>query len=167
MDEVFKAAAYAWEAYSDTKIAHSGEPDETALAKALGFKETVWSYFSRPEEQFRRTRFGIGMRGVAAFQPADAVLNCMILTFVSKNEVLKLFLDYNWKALPAGSLVVDVGGGIGSVTYTIAKNFPDIHFVVQDLPTVIEDGKKVWPALAALTIETKLSSGGPQIFQMP
>lgn len=148
-------------------MAHSGEPDETALAKALGTKETVWSYYSRPEEQFRRTRFGIGMRGIAAFQPADAVLNCMIHTLVSKNEVLTLFIDYNWKALPAGSLVVDVGGGIGSVTYAIAKNYPDIHFVVQDLPAVIDEGKKVWSVLAASTIKTKLSSGGSQIFQMP
>jgi hypothetical protein len=38
-----------------------------------------------------------------------------------------------------GSVVVDVGGGVGSQTAVLAKAFDHIKFVVQDRPTVIED----------------------------
>jgi ubiquinone/menaquinone biosynthesis C-methylase UbiE len=34
--------------------------------------------------------------------------------------------------LGKGALIVDVGGGIGSQSVTLAKNFPDLKFVIQD-----------------------------------
>ncbi|KAF9264596.1 S-adenosyl-L-methionine-dependent methyltransferase [Marasmius fiardii PR-910] len=125
LDEPFKAGAYVWETCSNPESAHSSEPTASAFARSIGSAETVWQFYDRPSERFRQARFGFGMRGVNALQSPDAILKA-----------------YDWKKLPSGSLVVDVGGGIGSVTHNILKSFPDLRFVVQDLPAVIKDGKK-------------------------
>lgn len=52
---------------------------------------------------------------------------------------------FDWGSLPKGGLVVDVGGGVGTVTSVLAKALPDLHFVIQDRAAVIEDGIKVRP----------------------
>ncbi|KAL0060684.1 hypothetical protein AAF712_012561 [Marasmius tenuissimus] len=140
LDEAFKGSAYAWEACSDPKIALLGEAGSHAspFAGAVCPGETLWQYLARPTQASRRARFGIGMRGVNAFQPPNAVLKA-----------------YDWTKLPAGSLVVDMGGGIGSVTHSIFKLNPHLKFVVQDLPGVVEDGAKWWSSM----MPKALSSG--------
>jgi hypothetical protein len=54
-----------------------------------------------------------------------------------------IFLAYDWKSLNKGDLVVDVGGGIGSTTFYLAKAFPDFRFVVQDREATIPRGIEV------------------------
>lgn len=44
---------------------------------------------------------------------------------------------YDWASLGQAT-VVDVGGSAGHVSIELAKNFPDLHFIVQDLPKVIK-----------------------------
>ena len=56
--------------------------------------------------------------------------------------VLKAF---DWASLGNG-LVVDVGGSHGMVSIELAKAFPTLRLVVQDLPKVIEDAEKKMPA---------------------
>ena len=41
------------------------------------------------------------------------------------------------------SLVVDVGGGIGSTTRVFAKAFPHLRFVIQDRSAVVAEGIQV------------------------
>ena len=43
---------------------------------------------------------------------------------------------YDWAGLGEGT-VVDIGGGIGTVSIALATAFPKLHFVVQDRPDVI------------------------------
>jgi ubiquinone/menaquinone biosynthesis C-methylase UbiE len=52
---------------------------------------------------------------------------------------------FDWGSLPKGALVVDVGGGVGTVISVLAKALPDLQFVIQDRSAVIEDGIKVRP----------------------
>ena len=47
---------------------------------------------------------------------------------------------FDWKSLPTNALVVDVGGGVGSVSMALARECPDLRIVVQDRPGVVEDG---------------------------
>ena len=49
---------------------------------------------------------------------------------------------YEWSKLPAQSVIVDVGGGIGSESLQLVREFPYFRIVVQDLPAVIEEAKK-------------------------
>lgn len=59
---------------------------------------------------------------------------------------------YDWDSLPEDSLVVDVGGGVGTSALSLAANFSKVKIVVQDLSGVIEDGKKVLTALLLQTL---------------
>ena len=52
---------------------------------------------------------------------------------------------FDWRSLPKGALVVDVGGGVGTVVSVLVKALPDLMFVIQDRQAVIEDGLKVRP----------------------
>lgn len=61
-------------------------------------------------------------------------------------------IGFDWNALPEGSLVVDVGGGVGSQTLTLAKKFPHLNFVIQDTEATRPNAIKVclpFPALLA------------------
>ena len=49
----------------------------------------------------------------------------------------------DWKSLPPDSVVVDVGGSVGKVTYELHKVFPHLKYVIQDLPPVVKDAKNV------------------------
>ena len=49
----------------------------------------------------------------------------------------------DWSKLDPGSLVVDVGGGVGSQSLALSKVFPDLKFIVQDRDKIIEDARKV------------------------
>lgn len=82
LDEAFKASAYAWETLADPKTVLSGDPRASPFARAFGTKETLWEFYDRPEQRYRQHRFGIGMQGVQALQPADAILTGQFLSFL-------------------------------------------------------------------------------------
>ncbi|KAJ7167962.1 S-adenosyl-L-methionine-dependent methyltransferase [Mycena filopes] len=138
LDEAFKGTAYSWETLADESTRLSGDPAASPFARAMGRKETLWTYHARPEEKFRQQRFNIGMQGVEALQPADAILKA-----------------YNWSTVPADSLVVDVGGGVGTSCLPLAAKFPALKFVVQDLAGVVAQEEQVW----ATKMPAALSSG--------
>lgn len=50
---------------------------------------------------------------------------------------------FDWKALPEKALVVDVGGGVGSQTLTLAKKFSHLNFVIQDTDATQPNAEKV------------------------
>ncbi|KAF7373893.1 S-adenosyl-L-methionine-dependent methyltransferase [Mycena sanguinolenta] len=138
LDETFKASAYAWETLSDPATRGSGDPAAAPFSRGIGRHEDMWTYFARPEGQVQGHRFNIAMEGVKTMVPPEAVLNA-----------------YDWGRLAAGSLVCDVGGGVGTASLTLATEFPELKFLVQDLENVIEQGKKVWNE----QIPTAISSG--------
>ncbi|KAJ6535743.1 S-adenosyl-L-methionine-dependent methyltransferase [Mycena capillaripes] len=114
------------EILADPEHKHDGTM-ASPFARAMGRTETLWTYYSRPEEQFRHKRFGIAMEGVQALQPPDAILKA-----------------YDWTSLVPESLVVDVGGGVGTSCLALAPQFPKLKFVVQDLEGVVAQGKELW-----------------------
>ncbi|KAL8713750.1 MAG: hypothetical protein Q9220_002276 [cf. Caloplaca sp. 1 TL-2023] len=67
---------------------------------------------------------------------------------VRGNSESFLVEGYPWDSLGTGATVVDAGGSDGHVSMSLAGKHPDIHFVVQDLPDVIElAAKRVPPDL--------------------
>jgi ubiquinone/menaquinone biosynthesis C-methylase UbiE len=70
-----------------------------------------------------------------------------------------VIVGFDWHALPRGSVIVDVGGGIGSTTMLLANAFSQasylssggddegldlgFQFVIQDREVVVEMGEKV------------------------
>ena len=56
----------------------------------------------------------------------------------------------DWTSLPRGSIIVDVGGGIGSTSMLLASAFSSsegedlgLKFIIQDRRVVVEMGEKV------------------------
>lgn len=50
---------------------------------------------------------------------------------------------FPWHSLPNDTTVCDVGGGNGHATLGLAKSFPHLRIVVQDLGHVVANGKPV------------------------
>ncbi|KAJ7080600.1 O-methyltransferase [Mycena belliarum] len=95
--------------------------------------------------RFRLERFGKAMAGTGSWEAPGAVLH-----------------GFDWGALPQGSVVVDVGGGIGSTSMLLASAYAELdgedggglRFVIQDRPVVVEMGKKAWSAKCPELLES-------------
>jgi hypothetical protein len=69
-----------------------------------------------------------------------------VWSFIARHHFtfgLSIFAGYGWKHLPEGSLVVDVGGGVGSQSLTVASHHSQLRFVVQDRESVVGDAINV------------------------
>jgi len=127
LDEAFKASSYLTETLLDPEFGHASEPTKTALNKAFGFEGDMWSWFEGPDNRLRLARFGAAMEGLRNMTPENAILD-----------------GYAWEKLPPGSLVVDVGGGVGPQSLTLARHHPNLRFVVQDREAVVDDANEYW-----------------------
>lgn len=54
------------------------------------------------------------------------------------------FFDFPWAELGPGATIVDVGGGVGGFDLQLAKLYPNLRFVIQDRPQVVEYGEALW-----------------------
>ncbi len=52
-------------------------------------------------------------------------------------------IAYDWNTLPQNALVVDVGGGIGSASLVLAKEFSNLRIAIQDRQSAVENGVEV------------------------
>ncbi|KAJ6586721.1 O-methyltransferase [Mycena sp. CBHHK59/15] len=97
------------------------------LMRAFGLDEPMFNWLKRPENRHRINRFALGMHGTAASEPPGLI-----------------FEGFDWSALPNGSVLVDVGGGLGSTSMAIAKRNLGLRIVNQDLGPTIEQAKLYW-----------------------
>jgi len=141
-DVVYKGAGQIANHMMAPDTAFEDTPERSPLMLAVGYdKGSVWSWFEEPSNELRLRRFGIAMNGINSLQPPD--------------EILK---GFDWASLPKGSLIIDVGGGIGVSSISIVKAFDHLKCIVQDRPKVVANGiehcKKILPdALSSGRIE--------------
>jgi len=126
LDEGFKSSSYLTETLLDPELGHANAANKTAFNKAHGVDEDYWSWLERPDNRLRLARFGAAMNGLGNMTPTDAILE-----------------GYAWDNLPEGSLVVDVGGGVGWQALILATHFPQLRFVIQDRESVVRDAVEV------------------------
>ena len=75
-------------------------------------------------------------------------------------------VGYTWENIPEGSLVVDVGGGVGTQSLTLAIHQPHLRFVVQDRESVVGDAVEVHGSNSlALPSTTCLTRYGRQFWK--
>ncbi|KAH9012305.1 S-adenosyl-L-methionine-dependent methyltransferase [Lactarius hengduanensis] len=127
LDDVFKSSSYLTETLLDPEFGHATEPTKTALNKAFGFEGDMWDWIERPNNRLRHARFDDAMINMTNMTPEHAILE-----------------GYAWEKLPPGSLVVDVGGGVGPQSLTLARRHPNLRFVVQDREAVLGDANEYW-----------------------
>ncbi|KAF8467031.1 S-adenosyl-L-methionine-dependent methyltransferase, partial [Russula ochroleuca] len=112
LDEGFKSSSYLTETLLDPELEHAYESNKTAFNKARNL----------PDNKLRFARFGAAMNGLENASPTNSILE-----------------GYDWEGVPEGSLVVDIGGGVGAQSLTLAKRHPQLRFVVQDRESVVGD----------------------------
>ncbi|KAF7367841.1 S-adenosyl-L-methionine-dependent methyltransferase [Mycena sanguinolenta] len=120
-DEGFKAAGYMTETMLDPTGPRTGH------MRAFRIDNNMFQWFEKPENKNRLTRFGVAMKGTATEEPAETI-----------------FRGFKWQDLPAGSIVVDVGGGLGASSLSIARRYPNLKVVNEDRPPVMEQSKAHW-----------------------
>ncbi|KAJ7691351.1 O-methyltransferase [Mycena rosella] len=126
-DEAFKGSAYLTEAFTDPTTAHSGKATDSPWNIAAKTDTFLFDWYDLPENTHLKTRFSFGMACSTQLEPPDTILK-----------------GFKWADLPADSVVVDLGGGVGSTTLVIANAAQQVRLVVQDRASVIEDAKLYW-----------------------
>lgn len=48
---------------------------------------------------------------------------------------------YPWEPIGSGT-VVDVGGSHGDAAFALARKYPDLHLIVQEVPKIVESSKE-------------------------
>ncbi|KAJ7602619.1 O-methyltransferase [Mycena polygramma] len=89
--------------------------------------EAMFPWFQLPENSYNVNRFAVAMHGTAATEPQDLI-----------------FHGFDWGALPSNGTIVDVGGGIGHLSLTIAQKYPHLRIANQDFAAPIELSKAYW-----------------------
>ncbi len=111
-------------------------PFNLAFDTKLGF----FPWLELPENRSRLERFGHAMTGTRQWETKEGVLfgqsSRVRLTVVASDD--KGTAGFPWADLPPDSVLVDVGGGIGSTSLTVAEAHPHIKVVVEDRPQVVE-----------------------------
>jgi hypothetical protein len=99
----------------------------------------MWHWFEDPNNRLRLARFGAVMSGLRNMSSAHAILEGSIILEACRSRLIRdtELAGYAWENLPDGSLVVDVGGGIGSRSLALALRYPNLRFVVQDREFVV------------------------------
>ena len=109
---------------------NSGEPNESGFSMANETTLSIFQFLGQHPE--RAKRFGSGMR------------------FFTKDDswdLKHLVSGFDWASVDhPGVTVVDMGGGLGSVSQYLAKSTQHISFIVQDLPGTVEQGRASLPA---------------------
>ncbi|EKM51829.1 uncharacterized protein PHACADRAFT_199332 [Phanerochaete carnosa HHB-10118-sp] len=123
-DYSIKAAAYMPETLLDPSSAATGK---TAFNRAYKTELTVFEWLKQPENAHIHRRFNMAMAGLAKL-----------------GVPWEVFEGFDWQTLPEKSLVVDVGGGVGSQTLTLAKKCPHLNFVIQDTEATQPNAEKYW-----------------------
>jgi hypothetical protein len=142
-DEMFKFGAYLRETLQSPETAFTYEPNAAALSVGFNEKKDLFQWLETPGREYSLYRFGMAMLGMSKGSP-DAILRGQCtLGRCFGSELIAPYLGYEWEELPKGSLVVDVGGGLGDVTKVIAKARPDLKYIVQDRAATIEKAVKV------------------------
>ncbi len=113
----FMASVLGGEHYSAWgELLHSIRTGEVALQKVYG--TDVWDYFDKHPER-------------AAFFN-DAMTN------LSAGVIMAVLASYDFSGI---STIMDVGGGHGLMVSTILQNYPEMHGIIFDQPSVIEGAR--------------------------
>ncbi|KAF5387589.1 hypothetical protein D9757_006615 [Collybiopsis confluens] len=127
-DEMFKAAAFLAQAYIDSPSSRSTSASESAFSHAVGSAGTSYfDWLNEPANAQYLDRFQHAILGVSGIEHPDA-----------------LYEAYPWASLAQDSFVVDVGGGLGSITLKLVNSFPHLCYLIQDLPFVVSAAANYW-----------------------
>ncbi|MCJ1283722.1 hypothetical protein MMC26_003053 [Xylographa opegraphella] len=130
----YQVAGALPKAMRDTIKGHSSKVNETAFNISHQTTDSFfeWMETKVPSEDGKSL---VGRPELPYFSSA--------MVGVGRVSSTALIYDYPWSSLGKGT-VVDVGGGVGGFALELAKQYPDLQFVVQDRAEVIAKGVTLW-----------------------
>jgi hypothetical protein len=105
----------------------SEEPTQSGWALANNAKDPIFEELARQHPK-RAETLAFAIETLGTMMPDSLIVD-----------------NYDWASLGAAT-IVDVGGGKGLVCKQLAKHFPKLSFVVQDLEDTIVAGRNTLPA---------------------
>ncbi|KAI0761034.1 S-adenosyl-L-methionine-dependent methyltransferase [Trametes elegans] len=106
---------------------HRVTPFVSAFNIAFGTRLDFFSWLELPENRTRLQSFGHAMTGTRQWETKEGIL-----------------YGFPWADLPAGAVLVDVGGGIGSTSLTVAEAHPHMKVIVEDRPQTVAVAPLSW-----------------------
>jgi len=135
-----------WPAASQTIPALQQHPEaddmkQTGFCKANGTTDIKPLFATLNEDKSRITRFSGAMKSLMTGEGY---------------ELSYLINNYDWATLNSQSAkIVDLGGSHGDVSIALARHYPNLTFIVQDLPNAIASAKPIPTDLAnRITLRT-------------
>lgn len=148
-----RTAGYLAENLLDPATAFSQEPNEAAFQRAHRTTLTSFEFMDLPENADLLKKFGIAMRATTSFSDHAVVSNGESIRAGSERITTGSFaIGFDWRSLPQGSLVVDVGGGVGNLTMSLAKVYKHLRYVVQDRPGTAKEGEAVGTSFISMLL---------------
>jgi len=123
-------------------------PGTAAAPFNIAFETSAkrWDWQEKPGNEKQARRFAALMKAVGNQYPPEVFTtgkpSCQF-----RKAPLKMSSGLNGNALQPNDLVVDVGGGTGSLSLTLFNSFSHLRYVVQDLDKQIVEARKVQHAL--------------------
>ncbi|KIJ33605.1 hypothetical protein M422DRAFT_81320, partial [Sphaerobolus stellatus SS14] len=116
--------------------------ENTPISAAISCNEEGGQASARLSEVLRHPIYGFQMiPGLAALEEfsmypkARAIIRGLILMLILPLLAISLSISaYPWASLPSNTTIVDVGGRIGAGSLKLYKSFPNLRFIIQDLP---------------------------------
>jgi hypothetical protein len=104
----------------------------------------LFEHYAQPGQERVQATFNAAMEAYSITLPPRTLLNGLLLITCAliRPKLIRRYAGFDWGRLPLESLVVDVGGGIGSMTRTVLREHPNLSYIVQDLPGTLEDARK-------------------------
>ncbi|KAG5334648.1 hypothetical protein C0989_003267, partial [Termitomyces sp. Mn162] len=137
-NEIIKAAMMTVEVLRNS---NQKKIEQSPWNRMTGFERSMFDYFEEGTLESERlgALFALGVRGWNDAVQAAAVLS-----------------DFPWGQYPPGTIVNDVGGGIGTMAMELIKAFPNLLLKLQDRPKRIHQAEtEVWPELLPSAIAEK------------
>ncbi|KAF8466888.1 O-methyltransferase [Kalaharituber pfeilii] len=128
LDESFKASSVVTDVLKDNNWKLPEEMNKAAFCKALQTDKSYFDYIYQ-ENISMGERFSRGIGQILA-SGGPTLVNSL----------------YPFNKLPSGTTIVDVGGGRGHISIGLARFQPHLNFIIQDYPSLVEDGKKGCPS---------------------
>ncbi|KAI1138547.1 putative O-methyltransferase [Hypoxylon sp. FL0543] len=122
VNEMWPSAEKAVDALIKWPLAE--EPNQTGFSLAHGTNDSFYIELSKNPERARR--FG----GAMSFFTTGPGYSLSHLTD-----------NYPWDSVGSGT-VVDVGGSHGDIAFALARKYPSLRLIVQELPEVVANSKK-------------------------